>query len=127
MSNVYPDALRERMFSTNFMYFYTNNGYNLGLNQTENKHDGSYLDINDMYFELLSKDEFGVEDAYGLEDIRSILNVKDDRSWFLSGYDEYGQNWDYPAISEDNMVNWFTYYNPTEDKRLPSFNTYSEF
>lgn len=121
ISTAYPEKLRARMFSTNYLYFFTEYGYDIGLENATNEISGDHLGINDAYFELLGYNG----SAYGVGDIKDILNVKDERSYILSGFDN--GEWDYPAFTEENVNEWFTHYNYTQDKRVSNFDTYLEF
>ncbi|WP_457917599.1 hypothetical protein [Candidatus Lokiarchaeum ossiferum] len=68
MSNVYPTALRARMFSTNLMYFYTSNAFDIGATVTENI---NINDQNDILYRLEEDD-----DPY-TNNLIDILNVWD--------------------------------------------------
>jgi len=120
ISNAYPEKLRERMFSTNFLYFYTFFGKDIGL--TENNVSTGIMgndDINDIKYILQSYDDFtpeftGEKTTY-MRDLTDILNVKDEVTYLSTGTE----------INQDNFDQWFGYEEGTEE--IGNYETYVEF
>jgi hypothetical protein len=119
ISSAYPNRLRERIFSSSFMHFYTFYGLDLIENNTVNNpinfgiDDGRYnlYDFDDFedFNEIENFGKFTGNRGYGVKDLSSILNIRDERRWYESGVEwiDETRTWEYPELTEDNYYYWF--------------------
>jgi hypothetical protein len=90
ISNIYPDALREQMFSQLFQYFFTSNAKEWGATNTETTMPD--LGVNDIYYEITDNSVSGLT-----RDLPELLSVLDYREYVRVATE---QNYEYFDLND---------------------------